>query len=204
MKRITPGIVSDFWIFVNVICWLRTVLVSTESDSARVGNLLISSSLICSFFSDQMSNCEWFTQITQDKWATVSYSLRSLITKEQPCAIVHIAHDKWAHERIACFLANRSFALLLTKNEQFAQKNWQKLYFLHIFCTFFSFKKTSDSLIPSFLMIDLSKLLRSLTKNKRCERIAQVAHQKWANSLVFEQIARFLSESHIRSFFSKN
>ena len=36
----------------------------------------------------------------------------------------------------------------------------------------------SDSLIPSFLMSNVSELLRSLTKNERCERIAQVAHQK--------------------------
>ena len=38
----------------------------------------------------------------------------------------------------------------------------------------------SDSLIPSFLVSDVSESLRSLTKNERCERIAQVAHQKWA------------------------
>ena len=41
----------------------------------------------------------------------------------------------------------------------------------------FLFKKMSDSLIPSFLVSDVSKLLRSLTKNERCELIAQVAHQ---------------------------
>ena len=59
----------------------------------------------------------------------------------------------------------------------------------------------SDSLIPSFLVSNVSELLRSLTKNVRpwairsgrseeisdLERIAQVAHQKWAN----ERIARF-------------
>ena len=38
----------------------------------------------------------------------------------------------------------------------------------------------SDSLIPSFLVSDVSKSLRSLTKNERCERIAQVTHQNWA------------------------
>ena len=37
----------------------------------------------------------------------------------------------------------------------------------------------SDSLIPSFLMSDVSESLRSLTKNEQCERIAQVTHQKW-------------------------
>ena len=38
----------------------------------------------------------------------------------------------------------------------------------------------SDSLIPSFLVSDVSKLLRFLTKNERCEQMAQAAHQKWA------------------------
>ena len=44
----------------------------------------------------------------------------------------------------------------------------------------------SDSLIPSFLMSDVSKSLRSLTKSEWCEQIAQVANQKWvtmSNSL---------------------
>ena len=42
----------------------------------------------------------------------------------------------------------------------------------------------TDSLIPSFLMSDVNELLRLLTKNVRCERIAQVPHQKlvmWVN-----------------------
>ena len=38
----------------------------------------------------------------------------------------------------------------------------------------------SESLISSFLVSDVSESLRSLTKNERCERIAQVPHQKWA------------------------
>ena len=44
----------------------------------------------------------------------------------------------------------------------------------------FFIKQMSDSLIPSFLVSDVSESLRLLTKNERCERIAQVAHQKWA------------------------
>ena len=63
--------------------------------------------LICSFRSNQMSNCEWFPQIAQDKWATVSKSLRSLISKEGPWAncswqmrdrdrFAQVAHQKWA------------------------------------------------------------------------------------------------------------
>ena len=69
----------------------------------------------------------------------------------------------------------------------------------------------SDLLIPSFLVSDVSKLLRSLTKNEQCERIAQVTHQKWATmskslrSLTKnERIARFWSESLSRSFLGKN
>ena len=37
----------------------------------------------------------------------------------------------------------------------------------------------SESLISSFLVSDVSELLRLLTKNEQCERIPQVAHQKW-------------------------
>ena len=68
----------------------------------------------------------------------------------------------------------------------------------------------SDSLIPFFLVSDVSELLRSLTKNEGCEQIAKVALQKWATmsdslrSLTKnEGIARFLSESRICSFFHK-
>ena len=55
----------------------------------RAGNSLICSSLICSFrsfCSNQMSDCERFAQIAQDKWATVSESLRSLKTNERSWA----------------------------------------------------------------------------------------------------------------------
>ena len=60
----------------------------------------------------------------------------------------------------------------------------------------------------------MSESLRLLTKNERCEQIAQVAHQKWAtmnnslrsltkNERMSESLI-FLSESLIRSFFDKN
>ena len=49
----------------------------------RVGNLLIRSSLICSDCSGQMSDCEQIAEIAHKKWATVSKSLRSLMTKER-------------------------------------------------------------------------------------------------------------------------
>ena len=49
-----------------------------------------------------------------------------------------------------------------------------------MFIYVFLFKKMSNSLIPSFLMSDVSESLRWLTKNERCERIAQVPNQNWA------------------------
>ena len=49
-------------------------------------HLLITHLLIRSFCSNQMSDYERFTQIAQDKWATVSELLRSLKTNEQPWA----------------------------------------------------------------------------------------------------------------------
>ena len=63
----------------------------------------------------------------------------------------------------------------------------------------------SDSLIPSFLVSDVSESLRSLTKNERCERIAQVPHQKWAlpkNERMSELLV-FLSELLICIFLGK-
>ena len=53
----------------------------------------------------------------------------------------------------------------------------------------------SKLLISSFLVSDVSESLRSLTKNEWCERIAQVAHQKWATEWIahfFQQIAHSL------------
>ena len=114
----------------------------------------------------QKSDWEWIAQVAHDKWSTVSNSLR-------------LIHDNWVNEQIAYFFwANCLFALfslLLSKNEQFAQKIWLKSYF------FVCFFKTNNLINPSFLMSDVSKLLRSLTKNERCEQIAQGAHQKWAS-----------------------
>ena len=68
-----------------------------------------------------------------------------------------------------------------------------------MFYTGFLILKMSDSLIPSFLVSDVSKLLRSLTKNERCEQIAQVVHQKWAN----ERIACFLANHSFAHFFAQ-
>ena len=76
---------------------------------------------------------------------------------------------------------------------------------------FVCFFLTSDSLIPSFLMSNVSESLRSLTKNEWCKRFAQVPHQKWAimskslRSLTKnERIARFLERiAHLLIFSQK-
>ena len=95
-----------------------------------------------------MSDREQIAEVAHDKWATVSDSLRSLMT-----------------------------------NEQFAQKcilKKTKILFFFVCFVYFFILKMSNLLIPSFLVSDVSKSLRLLTKNERCEPIAQVAHQKWA------------------------
>ena len=83
--------------------------------------MLIRSSLINSFRSNQMSDCERFAQIAQDKWATLSELLRSLRGNEQLWAI----RSGRAEE-----MSNVSESLiLLTKNERMSdslKKFWLK------------------------------------------------------------------------------
>ena len=72
-----------------VICALNTILSVNSIHACRVGacragNSLICSSLIRSFCSNQMNDCERFAKIAQDKSATVSESLRSLKTNAGP------------------------------------------------------------------------------------------------------------------------
>ena len=99
---------------------------------------------------DKMSDREQIAQGSQDKWATVSNSLRSLMI----------------NKRMSDWL-----------------KNLKSYVLVPMFYIRFLFKKMSDSLIPFFLVSDVSELLKLLTKNERCETIAQVAHQNerpWA------------------------
>ena len=173
-----------------------------------------------------MSNCEQFPQIAQDKWATVSKSLRSFMSKEQLCAncsdcswqksnrerFAQVAHDKWENEQIAHFFQRIAHSLFRSpKTSDSLKKCWLKSYFWNVL---YILKKRGDSLIPSLLMSDVSKSLRSLSKNEQFEGITQVLHQKRAtmsDSLRSitknEQIARFFERiDHsliIRSFFHK-
>ena len=122
----------------------------------RAGNLLIRSSLICSFRSNQMSGCERFSQ---DKWGTVSKLLRSLRGNEQP----------WANR------SGRSRQM--SDHEQFdqaAQRKWANFGLKNLKSCFSMFhirflkkllKKWANrsfSLISSFLVSDGSESLISL------------------------------------------
>ena len=92
----------------------------------RAGNSLICSSLIHSFRSNQMSECERFTQIA-------------------PPSPPHGVGGGGGGMRVKWQVSSTSHTL---------------------------------TLISPFLVSDVSESLRSLTKNERCEQIAQVTHQK--------------------------
>ena len=83
----------------------------------------------------------------------MSNLLRSLSTNEQI-------------ERIARFFERIAhFSLSLTKNEQFAQKNSNKLYFV-CFLHFCKFSKKKQK-ICTFPLSDVSRSLRSLRGNEQ-------------------------------------
>ena len=130
----------------------------------------------------QVSECELLDQVAHDKWANVSNLLRSLSTNEQI-------------ERIARFFERIAhFSLSLTKNEQFAQKNSNKLYFVCFLHFFVSFLKKSKKFAHSLWVMWANHSGR-LEGMNNCEWITQVAHQKWANKQIahfFEQIIHSL------------
>ena len=57
------------------------------------------------------------------------------------------------------------------------KKKKKYIYIKYVFCKFF--KKSDDSLIPSFLLSNVSNSLRLLMAKEQPEQIVQVAHQKW-------------------------
>ena len=103
------------------------------------------------------------------------------------------------------FLSESLVCSFAHKNEQFALKKTKKSYF----CMFLQFLKKilKKQKILSFLLSQVSESLRLVRTNKRhwaicsgpsegmsnCERIAQVAHQKWAKrSLLRKSLIRSL------------
>ena len=133
--------------------------------------------------SRQISDREQIAQVAQDKWAAVRDLLRSLMINEQMSAsLKKFRLQNLKSYFIVCFI---QFFFYL-KNEQFAH-------------SLFLVSNVSESLRSLTKMSDVSKLLKLLTKNEQqwaiCwgrspkmsnhERIALVAHQKWANGSFF-------------------
>ena len=174
-----------FWPFLAVnnffLCFLQKL---------KAGTLLIRS-----FRSNQMSNHERIAQVAQDKWATVSNSLRSLRGNEQ--------------------MSDSLKKIWLTKSNI--------LFFSMLYIQLF-YLKMSELLISSFWwpmgvnrsgrspkMSNVSKLLWLLTKNEGPwaillgrseemsdrEQIAQVAHQKWANEWIVHFLRKKIAHSLI-------
>ena len=133
----------------------------------------------------QMSDCELIAQVAHDKRGTVSESIRSLMTKR--LTVSNLLRSLVIKERMSVFF--RSFALSLTKNQQFALKNLNKIVsFVNFFVSFF--KQWAKC---SFPRSGCSPKLRD------CERFALVPHQKYAN----EQIARFFERITYSLIFSQ-
>ena len=99
--------------------------------------------------------------------------------------IAQVAHVKRAamSESLICSFTH--------KKERFAQSFWTKIVFLAFRYVFCKFKKTTNSLIPSFLMSDVSKslvflsesLIRSLFAHffAKNERFAQKSDEQIPN-----------------------
>ena len=138
-----------------------------------------------------MSDCEQIAQVAQDKWATMSDSLRLLRGNER------------MSDSLKKFWLKKSKILILVCFIKDLKKNWKNEQIAH----FLSFGEQCEWI--SNQMRDVNESLRSLTKNEQPwaihsgrseemsnhERIAQVAHQKWANEWIahfFEQIAHLL------------
>ena len=118
--------------------------------------LLIAHSLICSFRSNQMSNCEGFAQIARDKWVTVSESLRLLKTNEQPWA--NHSGRSWQlsnRERFAQ-VAQRKWMIVSKSNRLLTKNEWMRELFVFL----------SESLIRSFF----------------CKKRAIRSENRWAKS----------------------
>ena len=153
--------------YLKIFNWKSTNLQGWEFAHSFIAHLLIA-------------------QIAQIKWVTVSDSLRSLRKNERLWAncsgcscqksdreqIAQVAHDK----RVTVSDLLRLLMINMWMSDSL-KTFWLKSYLEYVFCTL----KKEPFAHSLFLMSHVSGLLRSLTKKERCEWIAQVAHQKWAN-----------------------
>ena len=120
-----------------------------------------------------MSDHERIAQVAQRKWATMSESLRSLKTNEQPWAIRSGRSEEMSDLLKKFWLKKTKILFLVCFIYCTIKKNIEK------------WANRSFLLISYFLVNDVSDR----------ERIAQVAHQKWANEWIthfFERIAHSL------------
>ena len=123
-------------------------------------------------------------------WAIRSVCSGPISNCEQIAQVAQVAHDKWA---------NHTF-FELTKKERFAQKKFNNIVFLCTFLKSFFVSLKNDAHFL-FLVINVSKLLRLLTKNEwpwanhsgRSPKMSE-----WANR------SFFWSELLICSFIAKN
>ena len=107
------GTVSQDFLPLFLLFSSKSLTMQTHTIWTLQSGLGIRSLLIRSDRSNQMSNCEQFTQIAQVKWVTVSESLRLLISKEQLWANCSGCLPK---------MSNVSESLrLLTKNERMSE-----------------------------------------------------------------------------------
>ena len=160
-----------------------------------------------------MIDCERFTQIAQDKWATVSKSLRSLRGNEGEGANRSGCSRQMSDCERFAQVPQRKWA-----NERFSQKilgKKSKILFLICFTvyTFFYFKKWVIRSFPLFWWTMWANHSGGSPKICDHERFAQVSQIKWAivsellklltkNEWMSESLI-FLSKSLICSFLGK-
>ena len=144
-----------------------------------------------------MSDCEQIAQVTHDKWANVSDSLRLLRTNERMSKLF-VFFEQITH-----------FLFCSQKMSNSVKKFGKIVFFVHFYNFFEVFKKAKVLLIPSEQIaqvaqekwVTMSHSFRSLRRNQQlwANRSGHSPKtSKWANRSLFEQIA------HLLTFLAKN
>ena len=165
---------------------------------SRVGNLLIcSKSLIL------MSDCERFAQITQDKWATVSKALRSLMTSDRPWAI-HSGRSwqmsEWANSQ-PCLYENINFLKMqrlsfkLWKHLKATKISWNYLFNFNVFKSVKPSVVISTFTNNSACNYPFSTFLTLYSKLSFYSRIEDSWQPAWASLMLRYSLYKFLGES---------
>ena len=127
---------------------------------------------IRSSHSGQISECERFAQVAQDKWATVSESLRSLMTNEGVWAIRSGCSGPMSESLV--FLSKSLMFSFAHKKWTIRSKKFEKIVFWYVFTFFGSFFKNAHSFWAKWA----NRSSRSGQMSDR-ERFAQVAQKEW-------------------------